>query len=799
MVAEAKASAVRREMVHVCLRNVVACALAVVLAGLLPQAVRAEHTRSWRQSTYDEFGKGTAKGVALRSDGKLMLAPRFAAFADPNAAYLWSLRVNSQGNLYVAGGSNAKVLRVDAKGRATTVFESAEMAAQALAIDAKDNLYVGTSPDGKVYKITPSGEKTTFFEPKTKYIWDLAVDADGTVYVATGDKGEIFAVKPDGKGQVFYTSEETHIRALTFDARGNLLAGTEPNGLILRISKTTALDKHSSSEPEGDKARRAFVLYESSKKEITALLADPSGNTYAAAVGEKTYPLPVMPQVPTPVPPPVVGVVGGQPVSTTTQAVVVQQPTTFVPFPPVVGSAVYRLAPDGAPEELWSSREELVYALGLLPAGKLLLGTGNRGVVIELEGNNVFSSLAKTASSQVTGITAGPGGKVYLCTANPGKVFTLGPDEEPESSFESQTFDAKIFSHWGRLTWWGENGTYNSESKGRSADAPIALYVRSGNTSNPERNWSPWAGPYTKAAGEKVDCPPARFVQWKAVFRSQLEKSKAGPTPNISWVSLSYLPKNVAPTIDAIVLQNPGVRVQGLPSPPPGTTPSQPVQLRMPPPPATQAGAFVTQAQGEKPQQKFEPPPQGFAQKGYESVVWSARDENDDELVYTIYYRGEDEKNWKLLKDKVEHKFYSWDTTTMPDGAYYLKIVVSDAPSNPPEDALVAERESDRFEVDNTPPVVENLSAQATSPDARVHFDAHDSYSAIARAEYSLDAGEWTLVFPLGRLSDASQESYELVLRGLAPGEHTVAVRVYDQFENTSSAKVTFSVPAKKR
>jgi hypothetical protein len=751
-----------------------------MLAGLAPHAARAEHTRQWRQSSYEEFEKGTAKGVALRSDGKLALAPRFAVFADPNAAYLWSLRVDSKGNLYAAGGSNAKVLRFDAKGAATPVFESAEMAAQALALDAHDNLYVATAPDGKVYKITPGGEKKVFFEPKTKYIWDLAVDADGTVYVATGDKGEIFAVKPDGAGQVFYTSEETHIRALAFDATGNLLAGTEPNGLILRVSK---------APPESGKARQAFVLYETSKKEITALLVGPAGNIYAAAIGEKQRPIPTLLQLPpqAPQPQPAVGpVVSPQPGITVSAAVTpAQQPTPFVPFPPLVSSAVYRLSPEGAPQELWTSHEDLVYALGLSPAGKLLLGTGNRGVVVQLEDNNLFSKLVKTASSQVTCLVQGPGGKVYLCTANPGKVFTLGPDLEPEGSFESQTDDAKIFSQWGRLEWWGENG---------KGGAPVALYVRSGNTSNPEKNWSPWAGPYTNASGEKVNCPPARFVQWKATLRNS-----SGPPPNLSWVSLSYLPKNVAPAIDAIVLQSPGVRLQGAMGPSPGATPAQPVQVRMPPPPAVQLGGFTIQPQPEKPPQRFDAPPQGFAQKGYQGVVWSAHDENDDELSYSIYYRGEGERNWKLLKDKIEQKFYSWDTSTMPDGAYYLKIVASDAPSNPPEDALTAERESDRFEADNTPPVVENLRAEPASPDVRVRFDARDSYSAIARAEYSLDAGEWKLLFPLGRLTDAPRESYELMLRGLAPGEHTLAVRVYDRFENAASAKVTFTVPSKKR
>jgi outer membrane protein assembly factor BamB len=745
---------------------------ALAAAAFSAAPARAEHTRHWRQSNYEEFEKGTAKGVALRSDGTLVLAPRFAPFADPNAAYLWALRADSKGNLYAAGGSNAKVLRFDAKGTATTVFESAELAAQALAIDAQDNLYIGTSPDGKIYKVTPGGEKKVFFEPKTKYIWNLAFDRDGTLYVATGDKGEIFAVKPDGKGQVFYTSEETHIRALAFDANGNLLAGTEPNGLILRISKASGKDA----------APHAFVLYEASKKEITALLVDRAGNIYAAAIGEKQRVIPlILPQAPAvqPQPTPPVGIQVTQP-GVTMPAV--QQPAQFVPFPPNVSGAVYRIAPDGAPEEVWSARDELVYALAFSAQGKLLLGTGNRGQVIQLEGNNVFSSLPKTAAAQVTSLAQGPGGKVYLCTANPGKVFTLGPDSEPEGSFESQTFDARIFSHWGRMEWWGESG-------GASGQPEIAFYVRSGNTSNPEKNWSPWAGPYTKGAGEKVEAPPARFVQWKAVFRSAGAR-EAGASPSISWVSLSYLPKNVAPTVDAIVVQNPGIRLQSFAAPSSGPTP-QPVQLRLPPAIPGLASAFPSQPERAP---RSEPPPQGLAQKGHQAVLWSARDENEDELVYAIYYRGEGEKTWKLLKDKVEHKFYSWDTASMPDGAYYLKIVASDAPSNPPDDALAAERESDRFEVDNTPPVIEKLSAQPTSPEVRVRFEARDSSSAIARAEYSLDGGEWTILFPVGRLADAPQESYELVLKGLPPGEHTVAVRVFDAFENTTSAKTTFTV-----
>lgn len=743
---------------------------------LLASSASAEHTRFWRQTDYSEFEKGTPKGVAIRSDGMLMPAPRFAQFSDPNLAYLWALRVDSKGRLYAAGGSNAKVVRFDDAGKTTTVFESREMAAQALAVDSRDNLYVGTSPDGKIYKVTPDGKSSVFFEPKTKYIWALAFDSGGILFVGTGDDGKIFAVDPEGKGRVFYKSDEAHARSLAFDAKGRLLLGTDPSGLIVRVD---ILRKGSTVE-----AGAPFVLYETSKKEVTALTVDPAGNIYAAAIGEKIpRPTSVTSNPTTPAAPPAnLQAQAAAPPGQGPQAA-----ANFVPFLSTSGGAeVYRIATDGSPESLWTSHDDLVYSLGFSSSGKLLLGTGNRGLLVELEGHGVFSSLAKTASSQVTGIAAGPAGKVFVATANPGKILALGPGYEAEASFESQPLDAKVFSQWGRLSWWGENG---------ATDGGIELYARSGNTSNPQNNWSAWAGPYTEAMGSTVQCPPARFVQWKVVF-----KSATAEPPTISWVRLAYLPKNVAPVIEGILVEDPGVRAMGpavMPQQIP--TPVVPVPLRLPqtssPSPFTGSAAAATvQESPQRPRPQM--PTQGFAQKGYQTVVWAAQDENDDDLLFAIYYRGDGEKNWRLLKDKIDQRFYSWDTSTMPDGAYTLKIIASDAASNPPDEALTTERQSDRFLVDNTPPLVENLRADTTGGKIRVYFEARHSSIAIARAEYSVDSGDWAVVFPIGRLTDARQENYEIELRELSPGEHTLAVQVHDHFDNVTSAKVTFSVAA---
>ena len=176
---------------------VVLCLLGMALAN------HAEHTRRWRQSTYEEFLKGTAKGIALRSDGHLELAPKFTLVSDADASYLWSLKTDNAGVLYAAGGAPAKVFRFEGAGKPKAVFETTDLLAQTFTFDSKGTLYVGTSPDGKVYKVSAGGEKSVFFDPKTKYIWDLAFAPDGTLYVATGDKGTDFCGEQRWSGTGF--------------------------------------------------------------------------------------------------------------------------------------------------------------------------------------------------------------------------------------------------------------------------------------------------------------------------------------------------------------------------------------------------------------------------------------------------------------------------------------------------------------------------------------------------------------------------------------------------------------------
>jgi len=762
-----------------------ALALCVAVSSAV---VHAEHTRSWRQSTYDEFLKGTSNGVAVRSDGRLELSPKFTLLADADASFLWTLRTDPKGVLYAGGGSPAKVFRFDASGKPSTAFESTDLAVQAIAFDAKGTLYVATSPDGKVYRVSASGEKSVFFDPKTKYIWDLAFGADGTLYVATGDKGQIFAVAPDGKSELFYASDEAHIRVMAFDTKGNLMVGTEPSGRVLRITRMA----NSSGRKDRDKdpAAEGFVLYETSKREVTALAVAPDGNIYAAAIGEKQRPG----SQPTTI------ITNPQGTTTITGGGVItggaQTATPFVPFPPLLSGNIYKIAPDGAPEELWTSRDDVVYSLALNADGRLLAGTGNNGALLAIDGRGVFAQLAKSGSAQITGISRGPNGKIFLCTANPGKVFSVGPEYQPEGTYESRSFDAQLFSKWGRFDWWSPPPAASAaKSTATSSEPRLEFFVRSGNTEDPGKEWSRWFGQYTKPGS--VEAPPARFAQWKAVIHD----GRSGD--GIEWVSLAYLPRNVAPVIDGIALQDPGVRVQGVTVIQSGQPAS--VALKNPPAP-NPTGVIISQSSSSP---KFEQPPQGFAQRGSQSVLWTAHDDNEDELRYSVFYRGESEKEWKLLKDKLDQKFYSWDATSLPDGAYYLRIVASDAPSNPTADALTTTRDSERFVIDNTPPTVERLEASvvaaprkegaASQHTAQVKFSARDTTSSIDRAQCSIDGGDWVLISPIGGVSDSLEERYEFTLpEALSPGEHSIAVRAFDRFENVGSAKTIVNVPGAK-
>ena len=176
-------------------------------------------------------------------------------------------------------------------------------------------------------------------------------------------------------------------------------------------------------------------------------------------------------------------------------------------FPNVVnlgGSEVYRIAPDGSPKTIWSSKDDLVYALAFDAGRTPDRRHRQQGKLYAIRGND-YTDLTKASANQVTAFARAPKGGLYAATSNLGKVFLLGPNPVAEGTYESDVFDAKIFSKWGRARGARRAATSSSSRAAATSTIPTATGAR---------------GRRSICKELPVDAPSARFLQWKAVLHS---------------------------------------------------------------------------------------------------------------------------------------------------------------------------------------------------------------------------------------------------------------------------------------
>jgi hypothetical protein len=763
-------------------RSFLAFSLAAFAAQSLVLAVppvRAQGTHLWTQSRIDEFEKGTPEGVAIGSNGELREGPGLTDVLTTPSTFVWSVAVDKSGTPYLGTGSPATVLRGSQQEGAKpfTLFESRDVSVQVVRIGPDGSLYAATVPGGKIYKLNPAattkqdessaklifdaakaesaaagddGDSKTDRSSKSHYIWDMTFDSAGRLYIATGGPGIIYRVNPahpDAKPEVFFKSDEQHIRTLAWDGKGNLIAGSDGSGLVYRIS------------PQG----KGYVLFEAPRREITSVAVAQDGTIYAASVGDKSRnPLPPLP---------VQGV--GTITFTIVQPGSLQAANASSSVPE--GSEIYAIVEQQAPRKIWSSKDDIVYALNAVPDGILAI-SGNRGHIFRLQKNGDYAEIAHVEAQQglsLANVRGSAGEAVLIGTGNTGKLYSLGKSDKHE--YASDVLDAGAYARFGRIEIDPDSANYQ-------------ILTRSGNVEQPVRGRGDWGwSDWQPLKDGSVQSPPGRFLQWKAIL------SAGG---KLGGVGVNYLPVNAAPEVDDLVVV-PGARLN-----PQVTNPSQQtVNISFP---SSNQPTVVPVDTGSN-----NSPLSALKDRTGVTVRWAAHDDNGDDLVYSLYLRGDGEHDWHLLKDGITEKAYSFDAALIPDGGYRLKVVASDAPSHNPGEALTGAKESDRFDIDTTPPVVSVLHAeealakcaQAPCPGpVHVTLDAEDASSPIAHAEYAVDAGAWHYIDPVGELSDARREHYDFQIPAKAlggkPGEHLITVRVYDRHENVGVAKTVFGSPS---
>ncbi|MGA3188082.1 MAG: hypothetical protein ABSF22_13320 [Bryobacteraceae bacterium] len=714
----------------------------------------AATTATWEMTGYQDFLRGRLNGLSLTRDGRLMLGSKLDTLFDSGQPEIWSIAQAPDGSLYMGTGHRGRLYKLDAAGKSSLVWTADQSEIFAVAVDAKGVVYAGTSPDGKVYRIE-NGKATEYFSPGARYIWALKTAADGSLFVGTGDQGQIFRVTSAGVGAVYYETGQSHVTCLELDSHGALLAGSEPNGILYRITA----------------ANKAFVLYDANLPEIRAIVPTPDGNLYVAALGGSVarrigsvtngangagaIVAPTIATVTvtdqqaglTPAPKP-------EAAKTAVATAVAVASAGVVDYAGVDKSALYVIHPDNTVETLWSSKDENIYDVAMLNSS-LLFVTDVQGRLYRLERDRKATLVAQSNEGEATRLLESRG-SLLAATGNLGKILRLDAGKVATGWFESPVHDSSTVARWGKLSWRGD-------TKG------IAFKTRSGNSLRPDATWSDWSAPLTDPERAAITSPNARYIQWRAEF--------AGPsTPALDSVTIAYLPQNTPPNVRSINVS--AVSSSGKSGP--AATAA-----------ATASYAITVTDSGEAPASAGTPSQTLSRIPGQQvQIYWQADDPDGDRLIYNLYFRGEDETQWKLLRANMVENTYLLDADVFADGRYYFRVVASDSPSNPAHLAREAELVSAPILMDSTPPVVTASAARRSGNMVEVDIDAEDRGSVLRRCEYSLDAGLWMPVEAADGVTDSARERFLVRIDKVSPGEHLIVIRVYDAAGNAGLTKV---------
>ncbi len=733
----------------------------------LSLAASAATSTVWEVNGFADFLKGRLLNLALTADGMLRPGPsvRWSTALDQPA--LWSIASGPDASVFAGTGHSGKVYRIAADGTASLAWSAPQGEVFALASDAKGVLYAGSSPNGSVYRIEGSNAQELWRAP-AKYIWALKPGREGELFIATGEPGRVYRLAAGATtAQLYYDTGQANVTALALAANGHVLAGTDPNGLLYEISGPG----------------KANMLYDSSLPEIRAIVSDAKGNIYAAAMGgalstrnggsgaTAASTETVVNSTPT-----VITVSetkdngaaadndqSGVKVASDTSKAGATQASGAAASPSITEvsgvekSAIYRISADGAVETLRTSKEANVYDL-MLDGDDLIFSTDDEGRIYRWHDRQT-TLIAEPGNGETTRLLA-VRGNLFAAMSNPARLFAFGAPGSAPSSYESQVHDSISVARWGHLQWHGM-GT------------GLAFRTRTGNTARPDATWSAWSDPISDPAHSLLKSPAARFVQWRAEW-------PAASTAALSTVDVPYLPQNGPPalhsiTVTSVMATNP-LKTGGT-----AANSSSAYSITV-----TDTGEAPAASSASSATQSV-----SHLQSTQTQISWQADDPDGDKLVYSLYFRAEDESNWHLIRSRMFENSLLLDADVFADGRYYFKVVASDAPANAAEYAQQAEIVSSPVLIDNTPPLVTLVNVKRDGNVLDADIEAEDKTSPLRLCEYSIDAGFWQPVEAVEGVTDSPHERFHLHLDNVHSGEHLLVVRVYDSANNAGLARVT--------
>jgi hypothetical protein len=426
--------------------------------------------------------------------------------------------------------------------------------------------------------------------------------------------------------------------------------------------------------------------------------------------------------------------------------------------------ALLRIRPTGEVDTLWSSPDDVPHSL-VRSGADVLVGTGNKGKLYRVGDDGRWALVATLPAEQVTAFARGSAGNVALVTANPARVFSLDATLAAEGTFISKVKDTETVSSWGQVTWEGT----------APPGTEVRLQTRAGNTATPDSTWTDWSLPVTRAQGEPVRSEKARFLQLRLTLAG-----KAGASPTVEAVAAAFQQRNLPPVVKSITVHPAGEAFQK-----PISVSGEPEILGLDTDPLSDRAAAQRPPAGSPPAITFS---RKLYQRGLRTFSWQAEDPNADALLFDVEYRAVGDERWQPLRAGLEEPVFAWDTATVPNGRYLLRVVASDAPGNPPAFALTGSKASASFEVDNlAPSIAATLDARGAN---RIRVTVRDDASPVRKLETSTDAGRWEEVHPMDGIADSREEIYEIPLPPSKGRPRIVVLRATDLLGNVATARV---------
>ena len=718
------------------IRFLFAAHIAVCLT-LLPAVPHGASPIFWLVSTQDEFLRGETENISVDAAGQILLGPSIESIYDTSEPFIWSLTTDIDA-IWIGSGPNGAVTRIARNNGEVDRFELDTLSVYALASDGQGGVFAATGPDGEVFNIDNDGNVRAIFNPNEPYIWSLATDPSGSLYVGTGNPGRVYRISPTGSDELFYETRALHVRSLVSTEAGQILAGTTTPGHVIRI----------------DTDGTGFVLLDSGYEEVADLHIAANGIVLVVATNSTTTST---------------GAAATTTGSTTATSASATTTSTAATGTGTKG-AVYEIYPDGVWNLLWDSDTDVPYdVLEDDTARDIIIATGPDGKVFRVTADNSSATLLTSShAQQITTLISDVSGSLYYSTANPGLVARMDSDRVREGTYLSEVHDTGTLATWGTLTW-------QSQTPGDSA---IELFTRTGNTQEPGETWSNWAAVTDTPGGTQIENPKARYLQWRAVLSGQSD------TPSLHSVTTAYLPRNLAPEVTEITTHGPGQVFQqalaGGDPPIAGLDMERdlPSTVRGPSSPDTPATTLGRQVY----------------RKGLRTFVWKARDLNGDQLQFEILYRSDQPANptpWTPLKRETDATIYTWDTTSVPDGIYSVRIVASDVLANTPNDFLTGHRDTGPLVIDNSPPQITVPPATRGSETITLEFTVSDRHSPVERVEYSTDAEQWQLIYPSDGIADSTEELFSVTVD--ANEFSRMVIRATDAMDNSATAGTSFT------